>query len=497
MKKRVLFISIFLLQSLFLFPAKEVSKIHEAHLSSGWYSQEKEKLNKSIQNYFAKAQKKFPVAANPQLIKALIVPHAGHKFSGLCAASAYQTVKNQSYDRIIILAPSHRANFYGIALPDYDVYRTVLGDISVDKTAVIESPLFNVNARAHALEHSIEIQLPFLQVCLKKFSIIPLIVGKLKDKDFEQVSRVLNKIISDKSKKTLVIVSSDFIHYGPRFNYVKKIQDVRKFDSRAIEAIAQKSFTGFDQVIKETGATICGRSAIKILLKMIEQGAFGDVESRLACCDSSARHEVTKSSGVNYASLVFTQEKLSSLNKSDSLTGYEKHALLKLARDVIYSKLTKKSFLPPILSTGLKQISGAFVTLKTKSGQLRGCIGRIVTNDPLYKTVINMAESAAFRDRRFAPLKKEELNNIVIDISVLTRPQSVKSYKDIVIGKHGIILKKDFRSAVFLPQVPGSFGWDRDTTLEHLSSKAGLKKDGYKKGCTFEVFEGFDFAEKD
>jgi AmmeMemoRadiSam system protein A len=134
------------------------------------------------------------------------------------------------------------------------------------------------------------------------------------------------------------------------------------------------------------------------------------------------------------------------------------------------------------------------VTLNKKTGALRGCIGRIITSQPLYKTVVQMARAAAFHDSRFSPVKKEELDDLIIDITVLTPPKRVASYNDIKLGKHGIILKKGFKRSVFLPQVPGTFGWDLTKTLEQLALKAYLKRDEWKNS-TYEVFEGFEFKE--
>jgi len=137
------------------------------------------------------------------------------------------------------------------------------------------------------------------------------------------------------------------------------------------------------------------------------------------------------------------------------------------------------------------------VTLKTKrGGELRGCIGSIMPTQPLYLTVLDKAKAAAFHDTRFAPLTHSELDKVVIDITMLAPPHRVGSYKDIVLGRDGIILEKHGRSAVFLPHVPTEFGWTLPATLQQLSMKAGLAKDAWQHGATYEVFEGFEFKER-
>ncbi len=143
----------------------------------------------------------------------------------------------------------------------------------------------------------------------------------------------------------------------------------------------------------------------------------------------------------------------------------------------------------------MKKKMGAFVTLH-KDGNLRGCIGEIIPVRSLYEAVLNRAVSSAFSDYRFNPLQKNELNKIDIEISALTPPKEIASWKNIKIGKHGVILRKNGRSAVFLPQVAPEHGWNLQTTLTHLSKKAGLRPDDWKKDATFFVFEADVFGEK-
>ena len=549
--------------ALFLLPAcirsnktsdQNPKKVHKAHLTTGWYLQNKDLLNVELDSYFKFAQQYLDVVVDANSIKALIVPHAGIYFSGICAASAFQNLlvgrpvrrsfseveslgeglfknkismqKNEHIKRVIILAPTHTKTFKGISLPDYDIYQTVLGSINVGKKAIDvlqQDEIFIKVPGIHNVEHAIEIELPFLQKTIKSFEIVPLIVGNIQDDQYDQICKILKKIIDD---TTLIVVSSDFVHHGPNYGYVpfpdKILNKVRLIDSIAIEAIANKSFDNFDAVLNRTQATICGRNAIKILLKLIEQNVFGEIESRLSCYYTSpqlqnarltnkiqtqklfdeTQDEKAKNS-VSYAGIIFTTEKLKNLSEKDRLTMFEKRSLLKLARDTIKNYFEKKEdklsehLLWPIRSFGLNQRSGVFVTLNTRSGQLLGCVGRIVSDLPLYQTVQNVSISSAFHDSRFKPLQQQELDDIVIDISVLTSPRKIKNYKDIVLGRDGIILKKGSKFAVFLPQVPLSFGWDLQKTLEHLSAKAGIGKDGFKQDCEFEVFQGFEINEKD
>ena len=283
----------------------------------------------------------------------------------------------------------------------------------------------------------------------------------------------------------------------------------------------------FNESLNKTQATICGQNSIKILLKLLEQNILGDLDGRLSCYYASPQMSLARNknknfneidtqvltedvtddlaqTGVSYAGLVFTSQKIDTLKKEDQLTQYEKKSLLKLAKDTIQNSLSKEKvaehLLWPIISLGLKKDAGAFVTLNTKNGQLRGCIGRIISDLPLFQTIQVMAKAAAFNDTRFSPVTKEEFDDIVIDITVLTPPKKIDNYKEIELGKHGIILKKltkdkGYVSSVFLPQVPPSFRWDLLTTLEQLSLKAGLGKNDWQQDCEFEVFEGYEIHE--
>lgn len=530
MKLKSLLLSVFIINSFILSVATETKIIQDAHLSGSWYPSDKTELKKDLDYYFSLANKLFKFPSNDNII-ALVVPHAGYYFSGLCAATAYQSIKNSHFDKVIIIGPSHYKNFNGIALPDYDIYRTPMGDIPVDKRAVSnllnKSSLFKVVPSVHQKEHSIEIQLPFLQSCLNNFLIIPLIIGNLEEKDFKTIAKTINELINNelfnKDKKTLIVISSDFIHYGPSFGYTPAFDDVEKFNKMAISAILDKSFTKFDSIIKKTSATICGKDPIKILLKIIESGALGKVECQVTSYYNSSQIEnsrnnnefieknenkVEKESGkqIDISKLSQVSQKKSfvsyaSLVCSSKLTPKEERILLNIARNSIANNLfpEKKSKLNFEITDNIKKNHGVFVTLKTKDGNLRGCIGRIISEEPLHKSIAEIALSSAFQDTRFLPLTKNELKNITISITILTPPHYVNSYNDIVIGKHGIILEKTIngltKSAVFLPQVASEQGWDLAETLNNLSEKAGLQKDAWKNRCQFKIFEGFEFSE--
>jgi len=520
---------------------------HTSQLPAGWYTQDKQKLSEEIDLYLASAKKAFDVTIDPIAIKALIVPHAGHYYSGLCAATAYQTLQNQNaipdrknthINRVIILAPSHTHFFNGVSLPYYTTYQTVLGDLKVDtnaiKTLSKKENFFKQFPEAHMQEHAIEIQLPFLQKTIADFKIIPLIIGHIKDiTGYYEIADQIKKIMTD---QTLIVISSDFTHFGKNYDFApftkNILYNIRFLDSLAVQAITAQSLNLFNNVLLETHTTICGQEPIKVFLALLESQAFGQhdiLDARLACYYTSAQipgarqnnllnssvlldniPDSSISNSVSYVSLLFTKQQLITQKKQDRLTGYEKKALIKLARTTVQNELEAPTeriqdhLLVPVVSPGIEQKVGVFVTINTKNTNnngLRGCIGRIISNDPLYKTVLAMSKAAAFNDTRFKPVTKNELPNLVFDISVLSKPERIASADDIIIGKHGIIMTKlglnnhPLGAAVFLPQVPVENHWNLETTLEYLSEKAGFEKNAWQKDCAFEVFEGFEIKE--
>ncbi|KKP24207.1 MAG: hypothetical protein SZ59_C0002G0053 [candidate division TM6 bacterium GW2011_GWF2_28_16] len=501
-----------------------------AHLNSGWYPQDKISLENDLNFYIKKAQEVFKLKTDNTQVKVIITPHASYYYSGLCAATSYQTllnknIKNSNIKNVIILCPSHNKSFSGIAIPEYKNFKNILGNIKVNLNNINklqENNNFKFIENVFEAEHAIEIQLPFLQHTIENFEITPLVVGNILERDYKNIADSIKNIIDN---NTLIVISSDFIHYGLDYGYtpfnIFILDNIKNTDTQALYAIGKQSFINFSNTIKKTGATICGQNCIKILLKLLEQKPFGYIEPRLTCYYTSAQLSQARNNynininklladipdnifnniknSVSYAGLIFTAEKNSLLKEEDQLTEYEKLSLYNLAKRTISNELQENKvpvdLLYPVTTISLDKNAGAFVTLE-KNGNLQGCIGRIISNQELYKTVEEMAKVAAFNDTRFNPVTKEDLENLEISISILTQPKSINNYNDIILGKHGIILKKPTKSgywtsSVFLPEVPAGLGWNLQKTLEELSLKAGLDKDAWQQDCNFEVFESF------
>jgi AmmeMemoRadiSam system protein A len=234
---------------------------------------------------------------------------------------------------------------------------------------------------------------------------------------------------------------------------------------------------------------------------MIERAIFGRVHVHLVGYDSSERVTHSTEDVVTYASLVVTAAGADA-HTTHVLNAQEKNSLLRYARDTLmqaFDHTVDSELIKPILTPALQESHGVFVTLYTKQKSeksLRGCVGLVTGNQPIYQSVAQMALAAAFHDTRFAPLSRDELDTVQIEISILMPPRSVPSYKDIILNKHGIILTQGHASALFLPKVPQEFGFDMAQTLTALSQKADLPADAWRDPkTTFKVFEAIDFKE--
>ncbi|MCX8066118.1 MAG: AmmeMemoRadiSam system protein B [Candidatus Hydrogenedentes bacterium] len=474
--------------------------IYTSLIAGRWYDSSPEKLKKEIESLFSEATN-----APLENVIALILPHAGYAYSGKTAVKGIKSIGSKQYHRVIILGTSHRAPIENmVSIPtDVDFYETPLGKIPIDKEAInviSKSPYFKNIPIANLGEHSVEIELPLLQYSKQDFKLVPIVCGKL---DFETTKKVANTLKKIIDENTLVIASSDFTHYGNNYGYkpfTDNIPDnLKKYDMGAYEYIEKKDLRGFYEYLDTTGITICGPYGIGVILSLLPT----DIKVNLIDYTRSGDLTGDYNNSVSYLSIAITgtweKGELGTMDTSSTLTPQEKRDLLKLARWTLEyvldkGKLPSDSELPILLTDKMKEPGAVFVTLKI-ADDLRGCIGEIFATKPLYKSVIQNAYNAGFKDPRFFPITKDELKKIKIEISLLTPPRKINHYNEIELGKHGIILKKGYHQALFLPQVAPEQNWDLHQTLQHLSMKAGLLPDAYKEDAEFEVFEAEVFHE--
>ncbi|MCL1919973.1 MAG: AmmeMemoRadiSam system protein B [Kiritimatiellaeota bacterium] len=431
---------------------------------------------------------------------AAVVPHAGYRFSGRVAAGVYLRIDPKKIKRIIVMGPSHyEAMSNRVSVPDATHFRTPLGDLAVDAAFVAQLrklPFVTHEPAAHQREHSDQIQLPLIQACLAtNIPVVCVVCGQFDAQHLVPAAEALRGLLDD---TTLVVASSDFTHYGASYGYVPFTQDVEKnietLDMGVFSLFEKKDLPGFIKYLNETGATVCGRDPLAFLLAMMPEGAR--VEK--TAYDTSGRQLNDTRNSVSYiGALVRGAWGAPAAKAAPAFEGKLPEAdcvrLLALARATITeafktSERKASVLMPDTVTDAMCAVRGGFVTLN-KRGDLRGCIGEILPRREIWKVVREQALNAAFNDPRFPPLAERELAEIDIEISILTPPRPVDSWRDIVIGQHGMVLSKAGRSAVFLPQVAPEQGWTLEETLTHLSLKAGLPRDAWREGAAFLVFE--------
>jgi MEMO1 family protein len=475
----------------------------EAVVAGRFYPATAQELKNEIADYVDQSGKlhSFSLPSDSELI-ALIVPHAGYVFSGTVAASGFQLIKRlKNKKRVFLIGSSHHSFYEGASVYYNGHYKTPLGSIEIDSevanSLLVDCTVFNYFPEAHKPEHSLEVQLPFLQTLLPvNFKIIPILIGSQSAEASEKIAQVLQPYLLD--PENLFIISTDLSHY-PSYN------DAVKTDKLTVEALCSNSPSKFLSQIKTNTAkgihnlstSICGWTSVLTLLFMTKDAERISYHPILYQNSGDIPVYGEKSRVVGYQSIAVIRRK-SDNEKEFSLSKTEKEALLTIARNAIANKVKgnkSENIQNPDFPESFKLPLGAFVSIYIDD-DLRGCIGHLSTSEPLYKTVIEMALAAATRDIRFAPVHQEELEKMNIEISVLTPLKPVSSADEIIPGKHGVYIKKDFHSGTFLPQVAERTGWDAEQLLSECSErKAGLGRNGWKDAEIY-TYEAVVFSEK-
>ena len=447
------------------------AEIQKPVVAGSFYPAESILLSGLVMNYLNDAR---PETVSGDII-ALISPHAGYVYSGPVAAYGYKAISGRRYDTVVIIGISHHAIFDGVAYLDKDFYRTPLGDVPIDleftrKLARAEKDTLCKNPQAYEEEHSAEVEIPFLQMSLKDFKIVVLLMGG-PGPDYAtsvKLARGLVKVIKESGKKVLIVASSDLSHY---YEYNDAIAKDRVTLSELLNFDALR----FADAVSARECELCGSAPVTTAL--IAGKDLGADKIQILKYANSGDTAGDKSRVVGYASAVIYKYK----EEEIMLNSGQKNKLLDIARKTVESYVRDKK-IPDFkeIDPGLLGKEGAFVTLH-KKGELRGCIGNIIGIQPLWMTVRDMAVESSTRDPRFEPVAPEELKDIKIEISVLSQPKSVQDINEIKMGIHGVIVKRGMNSGVFLPQVATETGWSRDEFLSNLCAhKAGLPADAWK-----------------
>ena len=474
----------------------------DSTLAGTWYPGTERGMREMAARWEAGFASKVASGKSPNV---LILPHAGWEYSGETAWAAVRAVRGAKFRRVVVLAPSHRAWIENrLVAPESAAVATPLGEIGIDRDwldrLALVAPVMR-NDRVHAAEHSAQIEYPLLQLALGSgFSVVPLVMGSFGADQMEMCARALARLMD---AETLLVISSDFTHYGDDFSYApygtKGGEDVRKrvaaADDEAFSLIAKGDADGFAAFMARTGATICGHVPIEMALRAFP-GGTSLVRARYATSSDGSRDY---SRFVCYVAAMGHAEWRG--EDKAVLAAGDRAYLLRVARESIEDAVRtgrtprRGAFAGSAPKATLEKM-GAFVTLNDRAtGALRGCIGEIMPERSLVEAVAARAVDAARRDPRFTPVSERELGGIRVEVSALTPPKRVASWRDIVLGRDGMTLEKDGHFAVFLPQVAPEQGWDLPTTLSYLSQKAGLSPDAWREGAKFETFQAEVFHE--
>jgi len=458
---RYLFKSILLMV---LFPCACSATVKEPAVAGSFYPADSKKLAADLDRYLAQPGD----AGDEGRLLAVVAPHAGYIYSGGVAGYSYARLKGKNIRRVILLGPTHYAALNGAVIYPGSGMKTPLGVVRIDeslaRSLADEKAGVKLVAEPFAREHSLEVQLPFLQRSLKDFSIVPILIGRMTQESYKHLAdKIATLLKSDES--ALLVISTDLSHYHDTAT-------AAGMDKKVLDAIERLSAVDLERLLASGEGEACGGGPV--LYGMAAARGAGATEAKLYKHADSGDVSGDRKQVVGYGALGFYKKGLSTAVRAE---------ILRLAADTVQAQVTGRP-LPVWNGTDRRMMAdgAAFVTLKEKNGRLRGCIGSIQAYTSLQRSIVQNAVAAASKDPRFAPVRPEELPGLDLEVTILSPMEPVAGISEIQVGVHGVYLEASGRSSVFLPQVPIEEGWDLDTYLKQLATKAGLPPEGWKVG---------------
>jgi len=440
--------------------------VKEPAVAGAFYPADKDQLGAAVSGYLEHAQ----TAPGIGRLIALIAPHAGYVYSGQVAAYSYRHITERQIDTVILIGPSHYGQYAGASVYAEGALRTPLGPVPINEK--LARSLLNKEARVtfdpsvYEKEHSLEVQLPFLQQTLKTFTVVPILLGAPTRETTAHLADMLTRILKA-NDNVIIIASTDLSHYHDQKTAVM-------MDRGVTDAVKRMSIEDLQALLSSKEGEMCG--GYPVLLSMLVSRNLGATNGVLYKYANSG--DVTGDTGrvVGYAAMGLYQS---------SLSDQQKQSLLALARQTITEYVTRrKTPEPEVKDERLQANAATFVTIN-RQHILRGCIGNIQPVMPLYHSVIRNAVSASSQDPRFPPMNKEELRDMEVEITILSPLEPLVDASEIRIGTHGLYLIKGDHAGILLPQVPVEQGWDVPTFLDQVSIKAGLPKGAWKDAQLF------------
>lgn len=415
---------------------------------------------------------------------AVIVPHAGYVYSGQTAAYGYRLVLGRNFDSVVVIGPSHRFGFEGCSIYSKGGFETPLGVAAVDESLASEiskASGFSYIAQAHEEEHSVEVQVPFIQKALPQAKIVPIVMGNPTRRTIDKLANALSRVLP--GKKALVVASTDMSHglSKGRANSV---------DAQTTTLIRDLKTDALIKKVEGGENILCGGGPVAAALVYTKKRGAAFVE--ILKYSDSAEAGGPADSVVGYLAAALSAV---APPPEFKLSGEEKQGLLRIARAAITQFVLEQKVLSlqPQNADFLTQ-KGVFVTIK-KRGELRGCIGFFEPVHPLSQAVILAAVYACSRDSRFPPVSPDELNSLEVEISVLTPLQKIDNPRLVRVGKHGLVIARDGQKGLLLPQVAVDNNWTREIFLSQACLKAGLPANAWRHDAEIFVFEAVVFHE--
>lgn len=425
-------------------------------------------------------------------VSAIVVPHAGYVFSGQVAAYSYKQLIGKHYDLAIVLAPSHHKYFVGSSVFNGDYYSTPLGEIKVQNdfaNLLVNNQSIKLSLDGHewqtsSTEHSLEVQLPFLQIVQPNLPIVPIVIGS---QDYATVNSLVLSIVNaikQTNKKVLIIASSDLSHFHNQ-------DEAQQLDWSLIEAFEHYDYFKIELNAFGRNWEACGAAPISVAMQVSELlGANLCLALNYATSAKSPYSGGDTNRVVGYYSGIIGKSDLATDDLLPNFSDVEKFYLKTLAKASVESIINNHPIEIELLETENLELNfPAFVTIN-KNNELRACMGHIIGSQDINNEIISTAQMAATKDHRFGAIRSDELNELEYEVTVLSRMKRITDFNEIQIGKHGLYIRYNQNSGLLLPQVASDRNWSVSEFLENICLKANLQRDMYNlKEAQIFIFE--------
>lgn len=449
-----------------------------------FYSSNVDSLNAEIERYLE--------LDNPQKISkqnkilGIVVPHAGYVYSGFVAGKMYRELVGKDIKTVIIISPSHQTYFNYSSVYPGDAYVTPFGPCKVDKQLskliASQNPNVRFSMEGHSWknvtpEHSIEVQIPFVQKVLPSAQIVPIVMGSQDDQLIHSLSYAIIKAITSANRENdvLLIASSDLSHYhGYKSAY--------SIDSKFLQAFSQYDYFKLASELHSRDVEACGGGPIITIMTVCESlGANKALSMFYATSGDSPYAPKGREQVVGYFSGALLSIPHYKPHLLPVLTESDKEEIINLVKENV--EKTIKNEKPEaieyqLIPKSLSQQYPVFITIETED-ELRACMGHTFATKPLYFEIQDVARLSATSDTRFEPIRLEELPKLNYSITILSKFIKIFDLNKIEVGKHGLYIRYRNRSGILLPQVASERNWDVKTFLEHLCLKANLARTTY------------------